>query len=136
MKRLLITSILSLSALSLTGCASVSPPTQQQIESASYGALPDDYQAQIKNTMSAMLKDPYSAQYTFLQPFKGYSQDGAWAPSKGGVTYGWVAPVMVNAKNSYGGYTGAKRYVFMFSNSILYDVTGNDVFGRVVPINQ
>lgn len=43
---------------------------------------------------------------------------------------------MVNAKNSYGGYTGAKRYVFMFSNSMLYDVTVNDIFGRVVPVNQ
>ncbi|MCW2477758.1 hypothetical protein J5224_01345 [Candidatus Symbiopectobacterium sp. NZEC135] len=134
MNKLAIISVLSASVF-LSGCATQQPPTQTQIAAASYGELPSNYQDQIKSHFSATLKDPYSAQYTFLPTFKGYSQDGAWAPSGGKVMYGHVAPVLVNAKNSYGGYTGNQRHVFIFSGGVMYDTTANDMFGRVKPVN-
>lgn len=81
--------------------------------------------------MNSILKDPESARYTFQPTFKGYSQDGSMSDSSGGVRYGYVAPVLVNAKNSYGGYTGNQQYVFMFSGGIMYDTTANFIYGRV-----
>lgn len=134
MKKLFLAGLVGLTVSLMAGCASTPPPTQQQIESADYGKLPDNYKEQIQGAMSVTLKEPYSAQYSFLEPFKAYSQDGPWSPSKGAVNYGWAIPVMVNAKNSYGGYTGAKRYVYMFSGGTLYDVSWNDQFGRVIPV--
>lgn len=85
--------------------------------------------------MAASLKDPESARYTFQPTFKGYSQDGSLATNGGRVLYGYVAPVLVNAKNSYGGYTGNHQYVFMFSNGVIYDTTLNYMYGRVKPVN-
>ncbi|MCS5873594.1 hypothetical protein LN650_17385 [Klebsiella pneumoniae subsp. pneumoniae] len=51
-------------ALLLTACAA-NPPSQVQLHSADYGVLPDNYQQQIKDWWGRMLKDPYSAHYTF-----------------------------------------------------------------------
>ncbi|WP_454878595.1 hypothetical protein [Serratia inhibens] len=121
-------------SLLLSGCAKQLPPSQAQISTASYGELPKDYQEQIKNHFNATLKDPYSAQYKFLPTFKGYSQDGPWSPSGGKVSFGWIVPVLVNAKNSYGGYTGDQKYVFIFSGGVMYDSTINSQFGKVQPV--
>lgn len=123
-----------LASLVLSGCAKQLPPSQAQISAASYGELPKDYQEQIKNHFNATLKDPYSAQYKFLPTFKGYSQDGPWSQSGGKVTFGWVSPVLVNAKNSYGGYTGDQKYVFIFSGGVMYDTTLNSQYGKVQPV--
>lgn len=132
MKKVLAAAIFA--SVFLTGCASQQPPSQAQISAANYGELPADYQEQIKNHFNATLKDPYSAKYEFLPAFKGYSQDGQWSPSGGKVSFGWVSPVLVNAKNSYGGYTGNQKYVFIFSGGVMYDVTMMSQFGRVHPV--
>lgn len=34
----------------------------------------------------------------------------------------WTSPVLVNAKNSFGGYTGAKLYEFHYSRGRLYAI--------------
>ncbi|WP_410707004.1 hypothetical protein [Citrobacter braakii] len=130
MRKLMSAFMLIASAVAISGCAP-KPPSQMQISSASYGSLPANYQEQIKNHMNSILKDPESARYTFQPTFKGYSQDGSMSDSSGGVRYGYVAPVLVNAKNSYGGYTGNQQYVFMFSGGIMYDTTANFIYGRV-----
>ncbi|EIZ2434192.1 hypothetical protein CWR40_004270 [Cronobacter sakazakii] len=130
MKKALLAIVMATSALAITGCAP-KPPSQVEISTANYGSLPSDYQQQIKNYMGSTLKDPESARYTFQPTYKGYSQDGAMASSGGKVTYGYVAPVLVNAKNSYGGYTGNHLYVFMFSNGVMYETTLNYLYGRV-----
>ncbi|MDE1487398.1 hypothetical protein KKI90_13525 [Xenorhabdus bovienii] len=136
MRKILFAATLIFSPLILNGCTTLQPPTQAEMASANYGELPVNYEEQIKNAMSTSLKDPYTAQYRFLKPFKGYAQDGEWAQSKGGVKYGWIMPFYLNAKNSYGGYIGEKRYVFIFSNGVLYDTTMNDMFNRVQPLTQ
>lgn len=135
MRKILLASLIGLSVVTMAGCATQKPPSQAEISTANYGELPKNYKEQITNSLSSRLKDPYTAQFTFLPPFKGYSQDGPWSPSGGKSYFGWVAPVLVNAKNSYGGYTGNQKYVFMFSGGVLYDVTGNDAFNRVKPVN-
>lgn len=130
MKKLFVTIIFAFAVLSTIGCAP-KPPSTTAIASANYGVLPDDYQQQIKKYMSSILKDPESARYTFEPPFKAYSQDGSLSSTAGGVVYGYAAGVQVNAKNSYGGYTGNQLYVFMFSNGVMYDTTMNFKYGRV-----
>ena len=71
--------------------------------------------------MASRLKDPFSARYNFGQPQKGVSQDG-WA--RGGKKhFGWIVPVSINAKNSYGGYTGDKQYYFFLSDGQIGDIT-------------
>jgi len=133
MKRVLLAAIVISSSVLMVGCAP-KPPSQVAISSADYGTLPNDYQQQIKNHMASVLKDPESARYTFEPPFKGYSQDGSLSPTSGGVRYGQIVGVQVNAKNSYGGYTGNQLYVFMFSDGVIYDTTSNFQFGRVVRV--
>ncbi|HCD8204972.1 TPA: hypothetical protein ND709_004620, partial [Klebsiella michiganensis] len=82
----------------LGGC--VSAPDKAELSRADYGKLPDNYQEIIKDSMSARLKDPYSARYDFNEPFKG------WCKSGFTTYYGWLVPFTLNAKNSYGGYVG------------------------------
>lgn len=130
MKKIMVAVIVAASALALAGCAP-KPPSQVEISTAQYGSLPNDYQQLIKNHMNSILKDPESARYTFEPPFKAYSQDGSLSSTNGGVMYGYVAGVQVNAKNSYGGYTGNQLFVFMFSNGVMYDTTANFAYGRV-----
>jgi hypothetical protein len=71
--------------------------------------------------MPGQLKDPYSAVYKFEQPRKGFAQDGALAGGKR--HYGWIMPVWINAKNSFGGYTGYQQYVAFFSEGKVSDIT-------------
>lgn len=47
----------------LGGCFSA--PDKAELSRADYGKLPDNYQEIIKDSMSARLKDPYSARYDF-----------------------------------------------------------------------
>lgn len=133
MKKILFSVLIASLTVTIIGCAPKAP-SPVELSSAAYGTLPADYQDQIKNHMSTVLKDPDSARYTFLPTFKGYAQDGSLSASGGGVKYGYVAPVLVNAKNSYGGYTGNQRYVFIFSGGVMFDTTANDMFGRVKPV--
>lgn len=78
---------------------------------ADYGKYPNNYQALIKEFMNSVLKDPGSAQYSnFSKPRKEHAIADRRA------IYGYSACVMVNAKNSFGGYTGAKQYWFFIHN--------------------
>lgn len=133
MKKIFLIAALAASSVLMVGCAP-KPPSQVAISNADYGTLPADYQQQIKSHMASILKDPESARYSFEPPFKGYSQDGSLSSTSGGVMYGQIVGVQVNAKNSYGGYTGNQLYVFMFSNGMMYDTTANFQFGRVVRV--
>jgi hypothetical protein len=91
-----------------SGCA----PSQQELINADYGSPPQNYEKTIKDLMSMQLKDPYSAQYKFQAPFKGYANRGLIYG--GGRDYGWVVKVWINAKNSFGGYTGYEPHVYLF----------------------
>ena len=117
-----------LAAVLFAGCAAT--VSQQEIAGADYGQYPADYEQTIKNAMSGLLKDPYSAVYRFGMPMKGYARDGIIAGGKS--HFGYIIPVGVNAKNSYGGYTGEKMYYFLINSSIgkIWDVTELHELGR------
>ena len=100
----------------LTGCAS--GPTPQDIANADYGTSIDQEQAEtrVKQYFNAHLKDPYSAQYQFSKVEKGYIIGNAF---EGRPLYaGYIMTANVNAKNSFGGYTGNEAYQFLFQNGV------------------
>lgn len=106
------------SILLFIGCAR--QPYQQPAANSKFGSPPASavYEKEIKSHFEATLKDPYSAHYKFMKPYKAYSN--SWVSGKQTYWQGWAVQVSVNAKNSYGGYTGAQEYVFAF--------TGNKIF--------
>ncbi|ALX95248.1 hypothetical protein [Serratia fonticola] len=110
---------LVIASLFLTGCMATPSPTQ--LSSANYGELPASYKEDIQNNISAELKDPFSASYKFGAPKKAYLQGGLVENFK--MYYGWVVPVSVNAKNSYGAYTGFKTRQYMFIDGVMVDAT-------------
>ena len=89
---------------------------------ADYGAYPNNYRKIIEAAMTGTLKDPDSARYSgFTQPKHDQIVHLDYAPNRGvGVTktaiYGYAACVAVNAKNSFGGYTGDQLYWFLIRN--------------------
>lgn len=99
--------------VALSGC--VQPMTKAEIDLAVYEPLPGDYQARIQALMETRLKDPDSAKYKFLAPRKSYTESTRH--------FGYVVPVEVNAKNSYGGYTGYKPHYFAYYQGSFKDVT-------------
>jgi hypothetical protein len=108
----------------LGGCVAQPPvpPTRTQINAGDYGVVPSDYQPQVMAFLGRGFKDPDSAQYKFGKPLKAYFQDDVAHGS--GVVYGWIFPVAVNAKNSYGGYVGYKDYVWGYINVPVGDQSG------------
>lgn len=111
---------ISMVVLMSLGCAT--GPTSQEIASAEYGAPPVDYKSQIKKYFNQRLKEPESVRYgQFTEPTKGYSLDadsGEWV-------FGYHVLVFVNAKNSYGGYTGEQGYSFLFRDGKMVEVIGD-----------
>lgn len=102
-----------LSVFVLSGC--VAPMTASEVSAATYDPLPDDYQAQIKNLILDSLKDPDSANFKFSPPKKGYTESTRH--------FAYIVPVSVNAKNSYGGYTGFKTFYYAYYANSFKDVT-------------
>lgn len=101
----------------IAGCAS--GPTPEQIANADYGTPINQDQAEVrvKEYFDGVLKDPDSAKYKFSPIQKSHIVSSAW---EGRQLYaGYVMTVKVNAKNSYGGYTGNEDYVFLFHNGVL-----------------
>lgn len=88
----------------ISSCAS--KPTQEELANADYGIYPENYQEIIVNYFSMRLKDPSSAQYSFLK-----GPEKQWYGF--GNVYGYGACFTINAKNSYGGYTGQQLHFVM-----------------------
>ena len=104
----------------ITGCNTMI--SRQERENAQYSPLPNDYQARIKDFMEGRLKDPYSAVYRFDTPRKGYWQNGLLYG--GQKHFGFIVPVGINGKNSYGGYTGEQQFYFGLESGQVFDLTG------------
>lgn len=94
----------------ILGCATEPEKAPSEID---YDDVPASYEAAIQNYFNETLKDPLSIQYREVtKPEKGYIR----APliTGGKKTYGWLVRATINAKNSYGGYTGFQTYSFIF----------------------
>jgi hypothetical protein len=93
--------------------ACVTPPTREQIRTANYGPVPENYQEIVKSNMKGTLFDPYTAVYdNWTGPVKGaYAQD-----YQGNTFYGYAVCVDINSKNQMGGYVGSRPYYFTLIN--------------------
>lgn len=89
----------------LAGCAT--PPFAPAPESA-FGSPPRDPEAGARSYFDRILKDPVSARYQVGSPRKMECliDQKVWA--------GWAVDVLVNAKNSYGAYTGDEMHRLFF----------------------
>lgn len=103
--------LITITAL-LSGCYTA--PTREEASSANYGppVSSDEMLAQIKAYMSKRLIDPGSAIYNCNRPVKGWVL-GAGEDTPTYTYYGYMSDCEINAKNRFGGYTGAQTSRFM-----------------------
>ncbi len=103
----------------LFGCAP--RPTAEQLASADYGAYPYNYQQVIDRYLAARLKDPSSLQYEHIK-----RPTPIWVGpiGFGSVKYGYGVCAYVNAKNSYGGYTGKRLFFFLLRDGVITKQSG------------
>lgn len=105
MRFLLLTAIFTV----LAGCAT--NLTMEQWQNADYGQKLDSsvYVAYIQQSVQSRLIDPDSLKLSCAEARKGWAKD-INQPHQ----FGWVVYCEVNAKNKFGGYTGAKHYIYLF----------------------
>jgi hypothetical protein len=83
------------------------PPT----DGVDYGKYPTDYEAIVKSWFDTKLKDPDSAKYKSIsKPRKEHAIVNQFRKE---AVYGYSVCATVNAKNSYGGYTGYTTQWFL-----------------------
>ncbi|MCT2529581.1 hypothetical protein N2382_01810 [SAR92 clade bacterium H921] len=106
--------------LGLTAC------TFQKLSSDhNFGSPPSDYKDKIVAYYQMVLKDPESAKYRYGIPYKAYANEGSAYGGK--VSWsGWAVDVEVNAKNSFGGYTGFESERVLFQNGEVYKLPPGD----------
>lgn len=121
MKQMLITVAAS---LSLAACATIPPPN---MDTADFGTpmTKDQADGLAREYFNESLKDPDSAHITCGKFDRGWMLDSPiFAKER---TYGYQIHCMVNAKNSYGGYTGNKLYRLLFrDNHLVYVYLTNE----------
>lgn len=101
------TTTLTAVSIALTACATTdpAPPVPAQ-------ALLANYRVEAEHVISRGLRDPGSAQYDHRDPpYRLECDRGVFTPVKQEF---WAAEVWVNARNGYGGYTGAQPYTVIF----------------------
>ena len=116
--------VLVLTAACLTACASA--PTPQQQLAADYGEPIEQPEAErlAKAYLSQRLKDPQSAIFECGTADKGYIEAAPLVGQK--MQFGYLISCTVNAKNSFGGYTGAKPYQFLIRNGQIVGALGQE----------
>jgi hypothetical protein len=80
-----------------------------------HGKFPSNYAALVRKWFAGTLKDPYSARYGRIsKPRKEHAIDDVFEQK---ALFGWSVCATVNAKNSYGAYTGNSVYWFLIVNN-------------------
>ncbi|WP_421531962.1 hypothetical protein [Lelliottia amnigena] len=102
------------------------------LETADVGSKPTNYKSVIESAIREQLKDPDSANFSeFTEPRKEVMVE------KSDFVYGYSLCVLVNAKNSYGGYTGKQQYwVFMRNGKVLRIKNTNGAYGNIIFIGR
>lgn len=101
---------LALPTLILAACTSIMPRPRPAEEA--FGPPPTNAEAKAREFMERTLKDPESGRYRFGKLTRAYGAYGVWNATT--PWSGYLLPVEVNAKNSFGGYVGFKPYVVFF----------------------
>jgi hypothetical protein len=81
-----------------------------KIKSGQAGPRPPFNENMIKDALKYKLIDPFSARYEISKPRRGIFDCGKSGKSEAH----WMVPVLVNAKNRLGGYTGWTQYLFIW----------------------
>ena len=90
---------------------SVDFPSTNDLRSADYSEKPEKYEEEIKNHLELILADAPSAIYkNWVGPKKNWYKETALSSP----IYGWSVCVLINSKNTVGGYNGFKTYGFLF----------------------
>ena len=101
----------------LQGCGTTPIADRRITDAADYGTFPTNYKEIVKQYFDLFLKDPESAKYQFgPEPTKAYTRNAIIPSGAQPVDFGYVVYVIVNAKNSYGGYTGGQAYRLLIRN--------------------
>lgn len=108
--------MLFLMAIALVGCGSrykapPKPPTAQELQFGKNADKPASEEAArqaVKTFFARDLKDPYSARYRFLELRNSYHIE------RGYRKFGWFICGKINARNSYGAYTGGRMFMTYF----------------------
>lgn len=101
----------------LAGCATKHipwRPTAAEIVAADYGAYPKDYAKIVRDWYRQNLKDPDSARFGRIT--RPLSEHAIINQFRKEAVYGYSVCADVNARNSYGGYTGTKTRWFLIRN--------------------
>jgi hypothetical protein len=82
-----------------------------------------------KQFLASVLKDPQSAQYQWGDnQVRDIIPEDLASPNPILV---WVTSAQINAKNSFGGYTGFKPYLFAWRDGKIRAIAFPDEYGRV-----
>ena len=110
-------------------------PTQEEIRSANYGVDGGGIDKFVAKKLSEIsikvfLKDPDSAKFKFSdQLYKGFIVERTSESLLGhtyNIEFGWLLDTYVNAKNSYGAYTGYKLRRTLYRNGEIVGMCKND----------
>lgn len=121
----------------LSACAPMPVITQQQLATADYGTPITQAQAEqlAKSWLDGSLKDPYSAVEQWQPVQKGIVTTSLLDGHK--ELPGYIMDGTVNAKNSYGGYVGARAYRFLFRDGAVERVMAADPdTGAMIDVTQ
>lgn len=99
----------------VSGCAT--GPTKEELANADFGKNLNEKECQViaQDFISKKLKDPDSAKFAFANKCeKGFTSS---VPILGlPIAYGWMQKGEVNAKNSFGGYTGFSKFMVLMKD--------------------
>ncbi|MCK9540191.1 hypothetical protein [Dokdonella sp.] len=108
-------SLIVIAALSVSACATFPDSYQPVPSDVTIGSPPQNPEAAVREHMEDVLRDPDSAKYKIESVIKAYAHE----PLSHGGKFAWAGhriDFSVNAKNGYGGYTGFKHYIGLYSD--------------------
>lgn len=102
------------------------------LETADVGEKPKNYKELVQGTIKDALKDPDSAKFSDFSPLRKEVM-----VENRNFVYGYSTCVFVNAKNSYGGYTGKQLYwAFIRNGQVLRFKNTNDEYGDLIFVGR
>jgi hypothetical protein len=99
----------ALTLLGLAGC--VTPPDLSQQD---VGPEPTNHEAVVDGFLQRSLRDPETARIDFLSGPRPIQEMYLVTPA-----VGWAVCYSVNARNAYGGYTGATTHMFVIRHGLV-----------------
>ena len=120
--------LLSVVSLCVLLSACMSPPVDQagrKLSLADAGSPPGDVEKVVRDALRYRLKDFDSAKIEL--PFSPRPVVFAKAPGLNSGGAGWEICPRVNAKNSYGGYTGFKTIFILWNQGEVIDFNASDM---------